>query len=116
MTKARCPDSAVRVVTWLWAGRYRVQILIESKRFYLLLTPPDEHWKRHSRLYPHPSRTEFKNEWSYTSIPLLCLHGILRNELHLWKSVNVYWSVSRHYPETAVAMSSTNYVPTYIIN
>jgi hypothetical protein len=116
MTKARYRDSAVSIVTWLWAGRPRVRILIEARNFIFLQTHPDGHWKRHSRLYPHPRRSEVKNEWNYTSIPLLCLHVILRCDLHLWKSVNVYWSVSRHFPEAAAAISVTNYVPTYIIN
>jgi len=56
-----------------------------GKEIYLLQTNPDGQLKRHSLLYPYPSRTEVKNEWSYTSVPPLCFHGILGTDLHLWR-------------------------------
>ena len=34
------------------------------------------------RLNIPPSSTKVKNEWSYTSTPLLCLRGIEREKVH----------------------------------
>jgi hypothetical protein len=32
---------------------------------------------------PYPYSAEVKNEWSYTSIPAVCLHGVERNNFAL---------------------------------
>jgi hypothetical protein len=44
---------------------------------------------RHEVRQSHQSRTEVKNKWSYTSSPLICLHGVDRDSFTFHGQWNV---------------------------
>jgi hypothetical protein len=41
-----------------------------------------------------PSNTEVKNEWSYTSVSPLCLHGVDRDKFTFFTVISTVLSVS----------------------
>jgi hypothetical protein len=93
-------DSSVGIATRLRAGRSGFQgsirglgifLLTTASRMALGPTQPPIQWvpgalslgvKRPGREADHlpPSSAEVKNAWSYTSIPPMCLHGVVLSE------------------------------------
>ena len=95
------PDTAIRIVTRLWAGRSGVQGPVDERDFSLLQSqlalgytqPPLQRvpgsLPRVMRPGPKvdhstPSSTEVKNEWNYSYIPPIRLNGVYRGHFTLY--------------------------------
>ena len=73
----------------LWTGRSGVRVLIGARNSSLLWNVqtgsvthrgsfPGTKWLRHEVNHSPPSSAKVKNEWSCTSTPPICLHGVDR--------------------------------------
>jgi hypothetical protein len=89
-------DGAVIVVIWLRAGQFGVLILVGGKRLLFLKCPdwfwgppnphfsgyqvgtlsPGVNWLGHVADDSLTPIAETRNEWSCTSTPFVCLHGL----------------------------------------
>jgi len=47
-------------------------------------------WPEHETDHSPSSRAEAKNEWSYTSSPAICLHGMDRNNFTFTSNISTY--------------------------
>ena len=93
--------SPVRLVYWLTTG-LRSGVSTPRKRSALLHNHPDQcwglpnllfngyhgsflgvKWQKHEDNRSAPSSAQLKNDWSYTSTPLVCLHGIDWDKLNV---------------------------------
>jgi hypothetical protein len=110
ITSKSVRSSMVSTITRIYARRSRVQILDGEKELsYLktsssapLPTMPPTQWKPQLFLWPyggqvsqcdhrHPSRIQFKYQWSYTSIQPVCLHGTYwDNFIEPWTPTSVH--------------------------
>lgn len=89
-----CRDSVVSIVTILLAGRYWVWFPARERGLSLLENNQrisGAHPASHSvgtpaysgrrvELTTYPSNAKVKNEWIYTSVPILCLLGLHRGK------------------------------------